>query len=334
MVTGGTGFVGSHATAALLAAGHDVRLLVRDPRKLERVFGERGLATPPHVVGDVADEESVERALEGCNAVVHAAAVVAMAASRASEVLDTNARGVANVVGGAVRAGVESVVYVSSAAALFEPGGPEVTAASDVAPGQNAYARSKADAELYVRELQAEGAPVHSVYPTGVLGPDDPGLSEANHALRTFVHWVVLLTSAGFQLIDVRDVAAILARLVERPGPGRWIAGGHFLSWRELADALDGVTGARVRRLRAPGVLVRFSGIVGDAVKRVREFDFPATREGMIYATQWSGADSTKTLEELDLRFRDANETLTDSLRWMHRAGHVEAARVGRLADD
>ena len=119
MVTGATGFVGSHTAAALGAEGHAVRALVRDPEKLERVFRKRGLEPPEAVRGDVTDAASVERASEGCDAVVHTAAVVAMAAHRAQEVLDTNARGVENVVGGAVQAGIPRVVYVSSVGALL-----------------------------------------------------------------------------------------------------------------------------------------------------------------------------------------------------------------------
>jgi nucleoside-diphosphate-sugar epimerase len=333
LVTGGTGFVGSHAAGALAAAGHEVRLLVRDPRKLERVFAARGEPAPEHRVGDVADRAAVERALAGCDAVVHAAAVVAMAAKRAREVLDTNARGVENVVGGAARAGVPRIVYVSSVGALFRPDGPAVTAESPVVPGSNPYARSKSDGELAVRALQERGAPVAILYPTAVLGPDDPGLSEANHALRTFARDVVLLTSGGFQLVDVRDVAQVVVRLLERAGaPSRHVTGGHFLTWGELADRIDEVTGARVRRLRVSGSLVRLGGRVCDVAKRVRDFDFPMTREGMIYATQWRGADSGKTVEELSIRFRDPRETLADALRWMHRVGHIPAGPVGVLA--
>ena len=63
LVTGGTGFIGSHTTVALLEAGHEVCLLVRDPAKLDRVFGARGLAVPDHRLGDIGAAASVRRAL-------------------------------------------------------------------------------------------------------------------------------------------------------------------------------------------------------------------------------------------------------------------------------
>jgi len=333
LVTGATGFVGSHTAVALLEAGHEVRCLVRSREKLERVFAAHELPAPEAVVGDIVDEGSVKEALTGVDSVVHTAAVVAMQAHRAQEILDTNARGVRNVVGGAADAGLGPIVHVSSVGALFLPGGPRVDEDSPVQEGHNAYARSKSDAERAVRELQDEGAPIAISYPTSVLGPLDPGLSEANHALRTFARDVVLLTSGIFSVIDVRDLAAMHVRLLEQePGPGRYVANGGDLSWLEIAESLDAVTGAQVRRVKIGGAPLRVGGRVADVVRRVWDFDFPLTTEGMVYATQFPGADGGRAPEALGFQYRPTSETFADALRWMHRAGHIDAKFVGRLA--
>ena len=68
-------------------------------------------------------------------------------------------------------------------------------------------------------------------------------------------------------------------------------------------------------------------------IKRVWDFDFPVTREGMIYATRFPGADGSRAAAALGLSYRDPVETFTDALRWMHAAGHIPAKHVGRLAD-
>lgn len=333
LVTGGTGFIGSHTARAVLGAGHRLRLLVRDPKKAHRVLGPEAVAGAELVVGDVTDEGAVAKALANCDAVLHAAALVALERSQAGHVLATNARGAELVVGGAVARGIPSVVYVSSASALFTPGVACITPDLPVAPARSAYARSKADAERFVRRLQEEGGPVRVSYPCGVLGPDDPGMSEANHALFTFYRDFFVITSGAFQIVDVRDLAELHRRLLEHEGgPNSYIAAGENMPWRKLGERLDALTGAPMRCVSIPGPVMRAAGRVGDVVKRVVDFNFPLTLEAMDFATRWPGADASRTSTELGLRFRSADETLADTLRWMVRAGHLPAAKIGRLA--
>ncbi|MEN8159837.1 MAG: NAD-dependent epimerase/dehydratase family protein, partial [Myxococcota bacterium] len=330
---GATGFTGSHTALALLAAGHQIRLFVRDAAKVERVFGPHGLQPSDVVVGDMTDEAAVGRALEGCDGVVHAAALVDLRRASARLVEETNARGVELVVGGAASRGLSRIVYVSSLSVFFVPGGPPVAPDLPIAPATTAYARSKAEAEAYVRRLQDEGAPIAISYPAGICGPDDPGMSDANHAVYSWYRDTGVVTSSGFQCVDVRDVAQLHVELLElAPGPHRYGAAGEMLSWQDLYPVLDSLTGGRVRRFRVPGWLLRAGGSVGDVVKRVYDFNFPLTRDSMEFATQWPGADASRTEQDLGLSFRPAHETYRDTLRWMYRAGHLTADHVGRLA--
>jgi nucleoside-diphosphate-sugar epimerase len=333
LVTGGTGFTGSHTVRALVTAGHQVRLLVRDASKVPRVFEPHGIELPDLVVGDMTDADAIERALAGCDGVVHSAALVDLRRSAARRVEQTNARGVELVVGGAARRGLPSIVYVSSLSVFFVAGGPPVSPELPIAPATTAYARSKAQAEVYVRKLQAEGASIRMSYPAGIVGPDDPGMSDANHAVYSWFKDTGVITSSGFQCVDVRDVAALHLALLELPaGAHRYGASGERLPWAEVYVLLDRITGRRMRRFRVPGGLLRAGGRVGDVVKRVYDFNFPLTRDSMEFATQWPGADATRTTQELGLRFRSAEDTYRDTLVWMHRAGHLTAKHVGRLA--
>lgn len=333
LVTGGTGFTGSHTVRALVAAGHEVRLLVRDAAKVPRVFEPHGLSLGDVVVGDMTDAGAVEKALAGCDGVVHSAALVDLKRSSARKVEDTNARGVELVVGGAARRGLPRIVYVSSLSVFFVPGGPPVSPELPIAPATTAYARSKAQAEVYVRELQAQGAPIRMSYPAGIVGPDDPGMSDANHAVYTWFADMGVVTSSGFQCVDVRDVAALHVKLLELPeGAHRYAAAAEMLSWADIYPLLDRITGTRLRRIAVPGWLMRAGGSVGDVVKRFYDFNFPLTRDSMEFATRWPGADTERTTRELGVTFRPIEETYRDTLRWMHRAGHLTAAQVGVLA--
>jgi nucleoside-diphosphate-sugar epimerase len=331
LLTGATGFIGSHAARALIRAGHRVRYLVRSREKLERVLAKPWIDDV--VEGDVTDADVVARALHGSEAVVHTAAVVALESSRAAEVLGTNRRGVENVVGGAHERGIGAIVYVSSVGALWNPDGAIITEDSPLAAARSAYARSKADSEHYVRDLQQRGAPIRCVYPCGVIGPDDPGLSEGNHTLRVFLRDLMVITSSGFSVVDARDLAVLLAALLEPDNKApRYVVGGHYLPWADVVSLMDELTGRRVRRFRVPGPLLRGLGRVGDAIKHVMPFDFPLTGEAMDFATMWPQAITSSEIARIGIRFREARESYADAIRWMVEAGHLEPRLAGRLA--
>jgi dihydroflavonol-4-reductase len=337
MVTGGTGFVGSHTVRRFLAQGHSVRLLVRDADKVRRVFDPLDIGFPKQdiIVGDIVDETAVNEAMAGCDAVYHGAALVSMRRAMARQVLETNARGVALVVGGGHRRGLPSIVYVSSMSIFFSPGSGPLALDQPIAPGTTAYAQSKAAAEHEVRRLQSEGAPIRVSYPTGIIGPDDPGLSNANQALYTFFKQTGVNTSNGFQIVDVRDLAALHGQLLELPGGAhRYAAAGPYLNWPETYRLLDEITGTRLWRFPCPGGLMRFGGRIGDFIKQFWDFSFPLTRDAMEYATLWPGTVEDSSAADLGIAFRSARDTYTDSVRWLYRAGHLERHHVGRLAED
>ena len=335
-MTGGTGFTGSHTVAAFVEAGHEVRLLVRDREKVRKVFDPRDIGIPEAdvIVGDITDAASVKEAMAGCDAAFHCAALVDLRRSMAETVLQTNARGVDLVVGGAAERGLPSIVYVSSLSVFFEPGCGPLHPDMAIAPATTAYAQSKADAERKVRQLQDEGASIRVSYPSGIVGPDDPGLTDANHAIYSFFKDTGVTTSGGFQIVDVRDVATLHLRLLELPpGPARYSAAGEFLSWAETYRLIDSLTGLRVSCPPVPGAALRTLGTLGDVVKRFYDFNFPLTRDSMEFATRWPGASAARTTEDLGVSFRPSRETYTDTLRWMFKAGHLVEKHVGRLAE-
>ncbi|MDX1385860.1 MAG: NAD-dependent epimerase/dehydratase family protein, partial [Thermoanaerobaculia bacterium] len=163
--------------------------------------------------------------------------------------------------GAALEEGLDPIVYLSSVTTMFPPRGPVFSVDDPVASLATDYGRSKAEIERWVRELQADGAPLVSVYPPGVYGPDDPGPSATLKGLRDRVRFSYLMTTGGAGWVDVRDLARILAACMEPDrGPRRYMAGGHFLGWAEEADLVEEILGRRVRRTPVPPPLVRAIG--------------------------------------------------------------------------
>jgi dihydroflavonol-4-reductase len=326
LVTGGTGFVGSHVTAALLAAGHEVRLLARTPSRVAEVLAPRGIQPTEVVPGDMGDERAVGRAVAGCQAVVHTAAAVGVASGDLSAVAG-NVAGTRNVVGAAVAAGCDPVLYTSSVAVLYPAVEPVLRPDSPLATPISEYGRSKLESERFVRSLQVEGAPVVSFLIGGVYGPGQLQPDSAMRSIIAATSQLMVVTQGGVGVLDVRDLAAlVLAALEPGRGPRTYLAGGAFHDWHSWTDVLEQVTGRPIRRARVPATLLTGIGRGLDLLKRVRDFDYPLTYEAALFMTSAVPTDDSATLRELGASYRPTTETLADSTRWLIERGHLDAA--------
>jgi len=334
LVTGGTGFIGSHAVAAFVAAGHRVRILARRRSRVEEVLGVHGVTVDDVIEGDMADPDAVARALEDCDAVLHAAAAVGVA-SGSMEAVAGNEAGTRTVVGQAVDAGCDPVMYTSSVAVLYPPSEPVLTADSPLGEPVSAYGRSKVACERYVRELQADGAPVVSLLIGGVYGPDQPHLDSAMRSIVAAASQAMVVTRGGVGVLDVRDLAQILTACLEPGrGPRRYLVGGRFQDWAHWTDLLADVLGRPIRRMPVPGPAMTALGRFLDGAKRLRDFDYPLTYEAALYMTSAVPTDDTATLDDLGVTYRPTTETLADATRWLIAAGHLDARHAPALKLD
>ena len=215
--TGATGFVGAHTALALLEEGHELRLLVRNEPAARSWFESGGHRIERFVTADIRDPDAVQRVMDGCDAVFHAAAAVSLDPRKARQTYDTNVGATQSVLAAASALGIESLLYVSSVAALFHPGAPHIDESTPLSEVSEAYSRSKRDSEEHVRKLQQQSMPVQITYPVAVVGPDDPKLSAANRGLATFIGRMLPRTTTGFQCVDVRDLARAHRWLLEHP---------------------------------------------------------------------------------------------------------------------
>ena len=331
MITGGTGFIGYHTALALLDAGHDVSLLVRSVDKMLGLYGEDRIKY--YTRGDIVDIDPVRRAMADCDAVIHVAALVSTHASDAQRVYDTNVQGTRNVVGSALELGIGQVIHVSSVTALYNPRATVLDENSPVGNAGSGYGRSKVACEQYVRALQDAGEPVYITYPATVMGPDDPGLTEAHLGMRTYLANFVPVMSSGNQYVDARDIAQVHLRLLQDQPPfGRYMLGGHYIPWTELGGLLERVTGRKLHKLPLAGGVMRGVGKLFDRIGPWFNMEVPLTEEAMGYATQWVQMDNSKVERELDFAFRPVEETMQDTIRWLLRAGHISAKQAGKLA--
>jgi dihydroflavonol-4-reductase len=316
LVTGGTGFVGGWTAKAIADAGHSVRFLVRTPKKLQTSVARLGVDVSDFAVADITDRMAVREALQGCDAVVHSAALVATDPRQTAEMLTTNMAGAQNVLGQSVELGLDPIVHVSSFTALFHPGLQTLAADLPVTGGADGYGTSKAQVDIYARGLQDAGAPVNITYPGMVIGPPvGDQFGEAGEGVRAAVQMHAIPgRSAAWLIVDVRDLANLHAALLEPGrGPRRYMAGGHRVPAAELAALLGAVSGAAMLAVPIPDTALRLAGAVMDQAGRFLPFDTPITWAGMQYYTQMPAADDSPSERELGITYRDPRETLADT---------------------
>lgn len=317
LVTGGTGFVGGWTAKAIADAGHSVRFLVRNPDRLQTSVAALGVDTSDYAVGDIKDRESVRKALTGCDAVVHSAALVATDPRQTAQMLATNMEGARNVLGQAVQLGLDPIVHVSSFTALFHPNMGTLTADLPVVGGTDGYGTSKAQVEIYARGLQDAGAPVNITYPGMVLGPPvGDQFGEAGEGVKAALQMHAIPgRSAAWMVVDARDVAAVHAALLEPGrGPRRYMVGGQRVSVTELATMLGEVADTPMVAVPVPDSVLRAAGTVLDFVGPYLPFDNPVTAAGMQYFTQMPASDDSPAENDLGITFHDARTTLADTV--------------------
>ncbi len=336
LVTGGSGFVGCHVVAQLARSGHDVVALARDPARLESALAGVGAPRVAVARGDVVDRESVTRALQGVDAVIHAAGVYSLDPRRREVMWRTNVSGTEIVLGAAVDAGCDPVVHVSSVTALWPlPQDRPAPIEPPVGTIDTPYVGSKVAAERVARRLQASGAPVVTTYPGNVWGPHDPARGEMVDLLRGFLgnRYPFYLFDAGISVVDVRWLARAHTALLE-PGVGPRIVtmGGWFLRNNEWFALLREVTGRRLPQLLpAPRPLCWLVGQLADRVAVVARASLMYGAEKMMGA-HWSGQTDDARAIALAGERPPPKETLREAIAWAVDAGHLPRRWAGRAA--
>ena len=321
-ITGATGLIGAHTALELLNAGHEVRLLVRNAQAAKDYFLQHGHTVNDLVVSDMLDKDAVKESMKGCDAVVHIAAIVDLDARNAKKTKSTNLKSIDSVVVSACELGIKKILYISSMSVFYNftlDGINEETPLADV---KDAYSLSKKLCEVRIRELQEQGMPITTTYPSMVLGPDDPKLAESNSALIKFMTSIMPVTSSGAQFIDTRDIAIAHRLLLEadtssNPCNERYIMGGNFISWAEFAQLLESAAGKKLLKLPLPGSVLRFLGVAFDVCRKAFPIAYPISAEAMKIVTQLPPASSEKLLAKTGMQFRPSKDTINETVTWM-----------------
>jgi farnesol dehydrogenase len=329
LITGGTGFLGRRIVSEL-AQRHEVRLLVRPTASRER-FPEAP-AVIDFAPGDVTDRASLERAAAGCDAVVHAAALVKILAPPA-DFDRINLGGIENVLRASEQSGsVAKVVYVSSFIALGPtengPGGMlDETAEIRERTWINDYERTKAMADRRARRAIEEGAPLNVVYPGVIYGPGE--MTEGNivvhHILdliRKKLPGLIGSPDRRWNYVFVEDVARGVALALEKaPAGGRYVLGGENVRLGDFYALVERLTGVPVPKRRIPDGIASAAGALQKGWARLTGGTPKLTPDLVeIYRHDWAYR-SDRAERELGYSPRPFAQGLAETLAWLKESG-------------
>ena len=329
-VTGAGGYVGLNLLPLLLDRGDEVVAVDVRPPAHASPCGASG-AAPRWVAADVLDGAAMERALAGVEVVYHLAAVITLA--RAHETAwRVNTQGLATTARAALRCGVRRFVHCGSVHA-FDERVPvlDETSTRSVDPRLPIYDRSKWEGERLLAEVVADGLDAVMANPTGIYGPRDYGLTRLNGVVRDAARGrMPVVIEGGFDLVDVRDVAAGLILAGERGRTGEnYLLPGTLLPILELCRRAAAATGARPARYAIPMRMARRLAPLGAPVARLFGSDVLSSA-ALAALAACPRVDGAKARAELGYTSRPAEETIADLVAFLHESGQLRARNLSR----
>ena len=328
LVTGGTGFVGSHIVRLLLENGHSVRVLHRETSKLDALTG----LTYDSAMGGLNDLAALRAACEGCEWVFHVAAVADYWRADKDKMFKANVDGTHIVLQAARETGVKRVIFTSSVAAigLREDGLPgDETLPFNLSPERFPYGYSKVLAQSVVEEALQQGQDIVTVNPVVIMGPGDLNMISGSFITQVKqLQWLVPLTSGGVAVIDVRDVARGHLAAAEQGRTGeRYILGTANYPYTEwFAMIADTVGVARpflmlpdfIPPLVAQGIdFLRSAGI--NTVIDANQARLGTRNVYFNYEKAWA---------ELGTPQIDMRQSLQDTYAWYSQHGYIQESMI------
>jgi dihydroflavonol-4-reductase len=324
LVTGSTGFIGSHLCRALVKAGHRVRAFHRPGSPLSLLSG----IEVEHAPGDLTSPETIQAAMENIEVVFHAGAFLG-GQGQPGQIYATTVEGTRSVLQAARQAGVKKVIHTSSVAALGVPDNINDLALLDehhtwnYPPDYWPYGYAKYLAELEVQKAVALGMHAVILNPTTVFGPGDLYRQGSSLVVQVANRQLPFMTTGGMNVVHIDDVIAGHLAALERGANGqRYILGGQNITHVALVSRIAEITGQAAPALVLPPGLIRR---LVQPIRLLRPFvHLPVDASMLRLAGYYFYYDLRKAREKLGLGPPKALDiSLQEAWEWFRGAGAV-----------
>jgi len=316
--------VGRAVVLELLAAGREVRVLVRNPDHPALTGLQVEVAQ-----GDLRDPASLAAAVQGCHRLFHVAADYRLWVPDPEVMYAVNVQGTRDLMTAAAEAGVSRVVYTSTVGTLGNPGdgapGTEETPVT-LADMVGHYKKSKFLAQQAVLEFARKGLPVVLVHPSAPVGPWDSRPTPTGQIIVDFLRGrMPAYLETGLNLIHVRDVARghLLAEDKGRPGE-KYILGNENLSLSQIFQMLAAITGIPAPKVRLPYwpiLALSYANEFWASYISKKPPRMPLA--GVQMAKKFMFFDSAKAVRELGLPQTPVPQALEEAVLWYKEHGYT-----------
>ncbi|MGI9107726.1 MAG: NAD-dependent epimerase/dehydratase family protein [Pyrinomonadaceae bacterium] len=320
LVTGGTGFLGSHLVRQLVAAGETkVRVLATSapPAWLD----ESGVET---LTGSITNREDVARALADVASVYHLAGRVSRERDDAHRMYELHVEGTRVLCEAAREAGVEAMVLASSSGTIAVTEDEGALPNERWPPPLDLISRWPYYASKYYQERVAlehfagAGRRLVIVNPSLLLGPGDERLSSTKVVLDFLARKIMAVPGGGLSFVDVRDAAHALRAAMEQGKPGeRYLVGAANWTFDKFFGRLERLTKVAAPRFSLPS---KFAVVGAQALHSLyRQWKLtPPVEPGEIEMAEYFWyLDASKATRELGFAPRDAADTLQDTVTYV-----------------
>jgi dihydroflavonol-4-reductase len=334
LVTGGTGFLGTHLVRLLADGG--------DPRAL-RVMVQK--APPPWlralgvelVTGTVTAPDDVARAIAGVEQVYHLAGMVSHKGDDAHRMYAVHVDGTRIVCEAAVRAGVRRIVMASTSGTVAcsrraDDVADEETPTPVDLIGRWGYYASKLYQEEAARRACGDKVELVTLNPSLLLGPGDDRLSSTRPILQFIAREIAMMPAGGLNVVDARDVAALMPVAMTRGTPGaRYLVGAVNWTFAEFFGRLERLTKIAAPKVKVAGDLPFHAARAQAALYRKLGRKVPVEPESVEMAQYFWYLDAGKAARELGFSPRDPADTLRETVKYVREnlLGESAFARTG-----
>ena len=320
LITGITGLLGNNTARILQSQGHALRGL---SRSISSVAALEGLDVEM-IAGDILNPEDVRRAVQGCQAVIHAAAETRQWPT-ALRYYEGNVTGTKNVLEAAERAGVGRLVHVSTVN-LFLRGTKERpgTEEREFEGGKRTpgYVRSKILSQRLVLDAARAGRlPALVVNPSFMLGPYDHKPSSGRLILAAYKKRIVPVPPGGRNFIHAGDAAATVVNALTRGAVGEcYILANENLTYREFFAILADVTKTAGLKIPVPASVLKTFGALSGFLAPSRTPLDSANAAWLCAGHYYSAA---KAVRDLGLPQRPVKTAIAEAIDWFLRKGYL-----------